>query len=130
MPIKNLWGELPPPDMIRTPYHILREQAALLEEMTQNLLVGEVDRNTNFGVLRLSLRIVAPTLNNYSYTVLDVEHDVITVYPVFIASHMSESDEFRVKCENEDKFVQELGRILSSERAKKVISGLLSQVKS
>lgn len=39
---KNLWGELPLAEVIRTPAIILREQATLLTEMTTGVLEGEV----------------------------------------------------------------------------------------
>jgi hypothetical protein len=39
---KNLWGELPKPETIRTPYTILKEQASILSEITNGLLIGEV----------------------------------------------------------------------------------------
>ena len=125
---KSLWGELPTRDLVRTPYQILHEQGALLGEMTGDLLVGKVQRRTNADGIHLALSIVAPDLDNYAYTVLHVKHG-IEIYPVFVGDEEHAFTRDMVKCENEDEFVQALGRSLSSEQVKKVIRGLLSQVK-
>ncbi len=125
---KNLWGDIPTHDLLRTPYHILREQASFLGEMTGNLLEGHVRRSKVLAmdVFRLDLSIVAPTLDNYAYTVLHAEHN-INLYPVYVSESTPTN---RKECKNEAEFVEAVGSILSSDKVRKVIVSLLSQIKA
>lgn len=151
---KNLWGELPSLETIRTPYTILKEQASILNEMTKGLLMGEVIHNQKDKLFVIILRIKAPSLNNYTYSVLEVQHP-IKLYPVFVKNLasdnfnslekslmnavdnplMSLADPSRLliqqgysKCSSEEEFENALGQILSSQEVKQVISALLAQI--
>lgn len=46
MKTKNLWGTLPDLETSRTPHTVLLEQAALLRDMTNGLLIGKVERRS------------------------------------------------------------------------------------
>lgn len=151
---KNLWGELPKPETIRTPYTLLKEQASILSEITNGLLIGEVtnDQRDNFFVN--ILRIKAPSINNYTYSVVQVQYP-IQLYPVFVKNLTS--DKFNNleknlinaannplmgfvdpggllvqqgynKYSSEEEFENALGEILSSQEVKQVISALLAQI--
>jgi hypothetical protein len=146
---KNLWGELPNIETIRTPYTILKEQASILSEITNGLLIGEVINNQNNKYFVKTLRIKAPSLNNYTYSVVEVQH-LIQLYPVFVKNLTSAPitkataliDSLRVdlrhpglledqgykKYSSEEEFENALGQILSSKEVKQVISGLLAQI--
>jgi hypothetical protein len=146
---KNLWGELPNPETIRTPYTILKEQASILSEITNGLLIGEVINNQKDKYFVNILRIKAPSLNNYTYSVVEVQH-LIQLYPVFVKNLTSEpitkatdlidslrfdvripgmlEDQGYEKYSSEEEFEKALGQILSSQGVKKVISALLAQI--
>lgn len=146
---KNLWGELPNPETIRTPYTILKEQASILSEITNGLLIGEVINNQKDEFFVKTLRIKAPSLNNYTYSVVEVQH-LIKLYPVFVKNLTSDPitkatdliDSLRVnlghsslledpgykKYSSEEEFENALGQILSSQEVKRVISSLLAQI--
>jgi hypothetical protein len=122
---KNLWGELPNVETIRTPYTILKEQASILSEITHGLLIGEVVVNSqNDKFFTITLRIKAPSLNNYTYSVVEVQQP-IQLYPVAVINLL----EGRMgKYSSEEEFENALGEILSSQEVKGVISGLLAQI--
>jgi hypothetical protein len=145
---KNLWGELPNPETIRTPYAILKEQASILSEITKGLLIGEVINNQEDKFFVKILRIKAPSLNNYTYSVVEVKH-LIQLYPVFVKNLTSEpitkatdlidslvdvrlpgllEDQGYKKYLSEEEFEKALGKILSSQGVKQVISALLAQI--
>jgi hypothetical protein len=146
---KNLWGELPKPETIRTPYTILKEQASILSEITNGLLIGEVINNQRDKFFVKILRIKAPSLNNYTYSVVEVQHS-IKLYPVFVKNLTADPitkatdliDSLRVdlrhpdlledqgykKYSSEEEFENALGQILSSKGVKQVISALLAQI--
>ncbi len=81
MAAKNLWGELPNVDDIRTPHAILLEQASILEEITNGLLTARVKRTTEDGKMSNTLQIIAPSLDHYTYNVTNITHGV-ELYPV------------------------------------------------
>jgi hypothetical protein len=151
---KNLWGDLPSIETIRTPYTLLKEQASILTEITKGLLIGEVIHNQKDKLFVLILRIKAPSLNNYSYSVLEVQYP-INLYPVFVKNFASVNfnsveknlmntannplmslvdyggwleNQGYSKCSSEEEFENTLGQILSSQEVKRVISALLAQI--
>ncbi|MBD2457158.1 hypothetical protein H6G80_24170 [Nostoc sp. FACHB-87] len=125
---KNLWGELPKNVEVRTPYLILKEQASILTQMTKGLLIGEVDRKSlGQNIFFVSLRIRVPALNSYTYSVVDVRYP-LKLYPLAIKDYTSSEQE--VQCSSEQEFELALGKILSSEQVKRVISTLLAEIQS
>ncbi len=129
MTVKDLWGELPTQDLVRDPYTILREQAALLGKKTENLLEGRVRRRRRqSGGFMLYLDIVVPTLDNYSYTVLTVTHG-LELYPVKMKDQGYTTEAELKEYKDENQFVEALGEILISNQVRKVITNLLSYVK-
>jgi hypothetical protein len=132
---KNLWGELPKTAMVKTPYAILLEQAAILRDMTNGLLSGDVKRiQTEFDEqgsmgerFKVKLLVVAPALANYSYTVVVITYPVSTLYPVTV--NPSYEDKY-VKCDSEEEFLQTLEQVLSSGKTLKVVANLLAQIQA
>ena len=126
MAAKNLWGELPNFDDIRTPHAILLEQASILEEMTDGLLSARVKRTTEDGKMSSTLQIIAPSLDNYTYTVTSVTHGV-ELYPARMLDLVNRT---WLECDNERNFSNSLEGILSSDQVRKVIIGLLAQIRA
>jgi len=126
---KSLWGDLSQPEIVRTPFTILKEQAAILSKATNGLLVGDVERAQSTGQQNvfsiLVLRVIAPSLDGYSYSILEVNHD-IRLYPLNLRNLTG--DENSKQCDSEETFEQALGEILSSPAVRKVISALLSDI--
>lgn len=128
--IKNLWGDLPLEDNIRTPYVILKEQASLLTEATNGLLIGTVSRRKysmkSQDGLECILEIKVPSINNYSIAIVAIWYP-ITLYPSIITSLVTDDKE--KECHTEEEMDQVLGKILSSKGVKRIISGLLTEVR-
>ena len=118
-----------------SPATILRGQATLLGMKTKNLVEGKVELAQDSGDKKFKyvFYLVAPALKNYIYRLLSVEYPV-DLYPVTIRfeskkskaedSFDSESSHFIAK--DYDDFVTKLGKVLSDERTKRVISALIS----
>ncbi len=125
MATDDLWGELPDVEEIKTPFVILKEQAELLTEKTDGLLVGEATQKQIGQGFQCMLDIVVPTLNNYKYRVLSLVYKM-TLYPL----NLSPANKPSVSCSDEDEFKKELGNIFKFQETQDVISKLLAHVRS
>jgi hypothetical protein len=121
---EDLWGDLPEVERIKTPFVILKEQSELLTEKTNGLLVGEVSGEQTGTQFDYSLNIVAPTLNNYTYTIVNMTHG-ITLYPLVLRG-MNKG----FSCDNEEKFKEYLHEIFTLSTTHDVISKLLAHIKA
>jgi len=126
---ENLWGDLTPYQDIKPPVAILREQAAMLSDLTNKILVGDVEVRKGGGAGRafeIDLDIQAPALDYYFITILTVTHAIIP-YPLNVKD---KTNDVIYECSNEETFKQALGNILSSDSVHRIISSLLSQSKA
>lgn len=127
MSVENLWGDLSLGKETRTPYTILREQADLLNEMTEEALVGHVTRiRREAGLFTFNLEISSEAIRRYSYRLLQVDFPP-SLYPLTMSDF---TNDVEYESENEEKFIKDLGEILSSEKVKKAVLGLVSQSKA
>ena len=130
MTTQNLWGELPNVDDVRTPTTILKEQAAQLSAATKAVLRGRAAVTQSSGWFLLQLRIVAPVLDNYEYTVLDVAHGVdpypLTLTPIWNKNRR----EGGVRCNTEVEFLEAVAAVLQDDRTRRVVGALLAQSKA
>ncbi len=122
----DLWGELPKAAEIRTPHAILLEQANALQDKTEGLLVGRVTRETLKGEFVSSLSIVAPSLNNYSYSVASISYPV-QFYPLRAVSHTTGD---WANLPNEMTYIAWLQAELTSEHVRKVVAGLRAEIQA
>lgn len=130
--IKNLWGDLPVEEAIRTPYVILKEQASILTEATNGLLIGNVRKESFDSDLGSSclLRITVPSMENYSVSIVRIRYPKI-IYPSEVFNLITDSVSVNsMKCHTEEELDIVLGKILSSKEAGRIISGLLSEVRA
>ncbi len=135
---KNLWGELPLTDSVRTPLIILREQATLLTQKTNAILEGVVtnqmvkqsfDTFLPFGpskTFRAALSIEAPALGGYVFQVLQVSYE-LALYPVEVEDVVNRK---HYECSDFTTFEEVLGSILSSEAVHQAVGMLLAQSRS
>ncbi|MGD1917679.1 MAG: hypothetical protein ACFCAD_01615 [Pleurocapsa sp.] len=125
--VKNLWGKLPIEDNIRTPYIILKEQASILTEATNGLLIGKViKKRDSLDNINCDLIIKVPSLDNYTISIVDTIYPV-TIYPVEIKGSNAQ---YYSSCDTEEEIENTLSTILSSEEVRRIISGLLSEVRA
>lgn len=131
MATQDLWGDLSFAENIRTPVTILREQAALLGQKTNNMLEGEVSVERSSAKPRdqfLALFfIVAPLLNKYRYHLLSVQYPLTKMYPLIVFDNSSDDSSEKITCADEASFAQALGQIFIQPEVKKILSSLISQ---
>lgn len=125
MTTEDLWGNLPDVETLRTPLVILKEQAELLQEKTDGLLVGQINQHQKGTKFQYSLSIVAPTLNNYTYHLLTVTHD-IGFYPLRLINNQNKPQQ----CPDEEEFKEGLRTIFTTQDIQNVISKLLTHIRS
>jgi hypothetical protein len=122
----DLWGDFQVAE-VRTPVSILREQAALLGPKTKNIIEARVSTQARDGRFYHSFDLMVPALDNYTYELFSVDHDV-TLYPVFTAKDaMSTFRGNQISLKTEEEFTDWLGHRLSSHETRKIISSLLAQ---
>lgn len=127
MAMKNLWGELKLDEPLRTPITILKEQASVLANLTQGVLSGDLRISQSAKEIYIQMYIVAPAIDSYHFTVLDVRHGVADLYPLRVQEDGSDK---WIRCESEEEFLETLAQILSSERIGRVIRSLVAQSKA
>jgi hypothetical protein len=122
MTVEDLWGDFPSADE-SLPVQILREQAELLSKKTDNILQAVVVTiQDEEDVIEYSFDIVAPALNGYIYTVLELSHEA-ELYPLEIQD-LSSSEIY--VCPDEQHFKSALRKILGSEQIKKIVANLVA----
>lgn len=109
---------------VKMPISILKELAQELEKKTKGLLIGEVNQSLWKNKFTLHFSIVAPSLNNYSYGVFTIQHDLVIVYPLELMNPL------HVRIENQEELEEKLKEIFSSSEVKRVINGMLAQIKA
>jgi hypothetical protein len=126
--MSNLWGAIPEPIDIRTPKMLLEQQAAQLQEMTSGALTCSIQTGSNASnEIDQQMRLVAPSLGNYSVALLVVRHQVVA-YPCQMYSPFLGTA--AVECDGETQLVDALGRILQDSKTHKLIGNLLAQIKA
>lgn len=111
------------------PVVILKEQASLLGQRTQNLVEARVHPGqTHYEEYPFVyyFELVAPALDNYRYRLFGISHGV-AFYPVRI--EFEGFDGYRDAI-SENEFMSELADIFSSERTRRIISSLIAQSKA
>lgn len=111
------------------PVVILKEQASLLGQRTNNLVEARVlpgQSHYSEYPFVYYFELVAPALDHYRYRLFEIAHGV-EFYPVRI-----EFEEFATPRDapGEDEFLLELAAIFSSDRTKRIVSSLIAQSKA
>ena len=124
--IPDLWPDEIATEVV-TPYAILRMQASHLRRRTENLLEAEVVSEEDAGQLRHYLEIIAPSLERYRFRLLTAKHEASLVYPVTIESDAFDRPVTRVVADTQEEFVEGIGKVLRSSRARSVIHSLIAR---
>jgi len=144
----DLWpSELSTVDQ-RSPLTILKEQASLLGEKTQNIVIGVLEDLPGVGPLLLKnypfkygFLLTCPALGHYRFRLFSIGFD-IDIYPVHFDLDSDVFEEFieanpvepgkdgALQASNEEELIEILKRIFSSRKAVQVIRALLSQAQS
>lgn len=117
---------------------ILREQAIMLGNATNNILKGEVrgKKESPSGKMIFDFYILAPLLQNYRYKLLQLQIDMVNLYPVelYVNEEISRELGFEVE-ENrgkspiliydENQLKAELQRIFATRITRNVLRNLI-----
>ncbi len=141
----DLWPETIGTVRVKSPVAILREQASLLGQKTQNLVQAQVKGGpADPRTFLYFFQIVVPALDYYKYELFTINHD-IAFYPLTIfleedicieleksstLSPWQKTAEDAFKIETEDEFLEALKIIFGSEKTKRIVTALLSQLDS
>ena len=97
---QDLWPDLSNMAPIRTPFLVLKEQAALLGQKTNNIVTAEVlgpkrgiadqqdDEDFKCGFVVVSFILVAPVLENYHFHLFNIQYSITKPYPARIFAHI------------------------------------------
>ena len=92
--------------------------------MTKKTIEGRVNRvRGQEGLFEFNLVLFSEAISRYSYRLLQIQYPP-TLYPLDVRDLVNEID---YMCENEEVFIKHLGEILSSEKVRKVVLGLIAQ---
>jgi hypothetical protein len=139
----DLWPDLMLLPDKKAPVVLLREQAGLLSDKTNGLILGQVDKSKSNAVrvggkLKIvefcyKFYLVAPALDNYRYKLFEIGHD-IGLYPVGfniedeIKKEIS-PDGSEPLAKDEREYLEILKKIFNCSKTKTIIFAILSQLK-
>ena len=126
MPADDFWpADLTNTSNITTPVSMMREQAALLGQKTnQQLTATVVPMTTGGGEFVWSFQLISTILVNYRYELFRVSH-TITLYP---AVFYWEAHPTSKVVASQDDFKSYMKEIIGSDQTKKIVQGLLAQI--
>ena len=125
---EDYWGNL----TVETPtdphIKLLEEQAAILEDKTENLLTGTVTSQTIGNQIRTTLAVIAPELE-YRFDLVSIYFPVNgkDLYPIDMRNDLTNK---KSMCKNEGEFKARLREILSSPQTTSSLQKLLNASQS
>ena len=123
----DLWGDLPEPDTEILPSMILQEQASVLGSKTPNVLEGVVQKHKTGDGLVVDLHIRCPVVDNYTFHVLQLRHDLLKVYP-FQLNGIAKRKVYQIA--EPDQLREALKDQFQSPELRRVVSALLREATS
>jgi hypothetical protein len=124
--IPDLWPVDFGPSKQPAPASILRQQAYLLGQRTQNFVVGEVvSRTENSGEFLHTLALTAPLLD-FHQDLLHVKHG-IDFYPAELAVYRDDLSSAPESVVDAEEFMNRLKQALGSERIVRLVRSLVDQ---
>lgn len=129
----DLWPEDIGTTNKRAPVDMLREQAILLGEKTGGLITARVKfvepmfaiGAKTHGSFRFDFDLLAPRLNNYSYTLFSISN-FASLYPAYVEFDEFDGGKATARCEEE--FEGLVRQIFTSQKTRDLISGIRAQI--
>ncbi len=118
---QDLWPADIATTELRSPVAILREQATLLADKTEGLIVGNVRTVTLGEQLQHTFMFVAPALSHYTFDLFSFTHGP-SLYPVEAFDEAG----LLIPIQSEEEFLNFLRDLFSSERTKQIIHSLIA----
>src|SRR5262245_1958524 len=114
----DLWGDLPKPDEVETPYEILKDQASTLYRRTNYKIEGVIDWQIYGKSVHVEFRIKVPSLNGFLYDVLSCTYSALEIYPTELKDV---GEEKTITCDNAANLKANIGSILQGPRLRKAL---------
>jgi len=138
----NLWPkDIAIENSPRAPIAILKEQAASLGRLTDNIVTAEIHSMTpTDGDFTYTFSVVAPILGGYRYRLFTAHHSV-ELYPLrfeldgIIRQELAQkSEKFNqtgfIVIPDEEALIEVLKAIFNSQKTRKVINAMIAQSKA
>lgn len=128
----SLWPSFGAIQSIITPKMILKEQAVFLENVTSGYINTEIITSPHPTLLnKVShvLKITAPVVENYSTAVVQVDHDMIKLYPLTVTSRIKAMP-VAYTAADQDEYLALLKRVFEEKETLETIQSLLAQSRS
>ena len=132
MSTASLWPSFGETPIVKTPKIILQEQAKHLETITLGYIKAEVittKHPTLLNKISHLLKITAPHVEGYSTIIVEVDHDVIKLYPLTVVSRIKPMP-VTFTATNDAEFFAMLNRVFEERETIDTIQSLLVQSKS
>ena len=128
----SLWPSFGAIQSIITPKMILKEQAVFLENVTSGYINTEIltsPHPTLLNKVSHVLKITAPVVENYSTAVVQVDHDMIKLYPLTVTSRIKAMP-VAYTAADQDEYLALLKRVFEEKETLETIQSLLAQSRS
>ena len=136
---QSFWPDEFGETQIVAPVTLLRQQAAQLGQKTRGMVEAQVgsmteghplydaiSKATGRPFFRHSFKIVAPSLDGYTYELFTIRHG-IDLYPVQIVPGSFSGA--RPELQTEEDLLEWLKGVLGSDRTKRIVGSLLAQIR-
>ena len=123
--IPNLWPELPVEGDVPSPKAIMRRQALVITEKTNNRVAGQVSTRLLGREFVHTLELRCPDLGDFGYFLAQTRHPIDQPYPVRVTE--SEKKDGMKECADVKEFCYWIRDVLHAENTKQLVSALLSQ---
>jgi len=107
----------------RAPVAILREQAALLGDRTNGLVLARVDGRSRGPLFVYDFYLVVPCLDHYRFLLFNIRHQ-IEFYPLELEFDLGSKTH---QAASEEEFIEVLADVFSSPETRRVVASLLAQ---
>ena len=138
--IPNLWSNLIRPGIL-SPLAVLRSQGQALKEQTNSILTAEIESDEVPPRIKHSFYVVAPALDGFRLSLLEVAHHRVHVYPAYVLGPglWKYEEAFKLylqngtavggsfRAESQDDFVAILTDIFNSNYAVSSLQGLIAR---
>ena len=128
----SLWPSFGEIKLIKTPKIILKEQAHILESITSGYIKTEIQTAPHSNLLnKVShvMKITAPSVENFSTAIVQVDHDIIKLYPLTVTSRIKAMP-VAYTAIDESEYLILLKKIFEEKETIETIQSLLAQSKS
>ena len=128
----SLWPSFGEIKLIKTPKIILKEQAHILQSITSGYIKTEIQTAPHSNLLnKVShvMKITAPSVENFSTAIVQVDHDIIKLYPLTVTSRIKAMP-VAYTAIDESEYLILLKKIFEEKETIETIQSLLAQSKS